>query len=339
METINISSSKKRLDYIDSARGIGIVLVVFGHLLNQNSDLYSIIYSFHVPFFFLLSGMFLNPTLKFVSYLLKYIKRLLFPYVVVFLIGVLFTSLYSGFNSLKPDELFSQFIYANPIKIHVGPIWFFACFFDSVILFYFFYKTILSKVNYLFSCISIGVLCIVAFYIPQIETKTGIYLPFKLDVSFMALVFLSIGYIFKKQIMKQESLSSIKKIITLLILVFLVVTISHFLIGQTYLSGGLYGHDIFLYIFTALCGSLLIIILGMIFERIRILCLIGKESLLIFSLHSLLITLFNQILSCLGLETSFIFSIIGVCLVVPIMLVFAIAINAIKKKIFKVFVN
>lgn len=44
---------KKRLEYIDIARGIGIVLVVLGHCLSQlDGGLRTFIYSFHMPLFF-----------------------------------------------------------------------------------------------------------------------------------------------------------------------------------------------------------------------------------------------------------------------------------------------
>jgi fucose 4-O-acetylase-like acetyltransferase len=51
-----------RLDYIDRFRGIAIILVVMGHIIQyniingQNTSLYSIIYSFHMPLFFFISG-------------------------------------------------------------------------------------------------------------------------------------------------------------------------------------------------------------------------------------------------------------------------------------------
>lgn len=42
---------------IDVAKGIGILLVMLGHILPNNSFLRMIIYSFHMPLFFILSGL------------------------------------------------------------------------------------------------------------------------------------------------------------------------------------------------------------------------------------------------------------------------------------------
>ena len=65
--------SNARKDWVDYAKGIGIILVVYGHLLSSGyhaglsipkhffelSD--SIVYTFHMPLFFLLSGLFVEP--------------------------------------------------------------------------------------------------------------------------------------------------------------------------------------------------------------------------------------------------------------------------------------
>lgn len=53
-------SESRRLDYIDIAKGMGIILVVAGHLLPEGNYLRAIIYSFHMPLFFFLSGYFLG---------------------------------------------------------------------------------------------------------------------------------------------------------------------------------------------------------------------------------------------------------------------------------------
>lgn len=57
---------KKRIEWIDIAKGIGITLVSFGHLRNGDGQsvwlpaldsLIAAIYLFHMPLFFLLGGM------------------------------------------------------------------------------------------------------------------------------------------------------------------------------------------------------------------------------------------------------------------------------------------
>lgn len=64
------SSSPKRLAYIDNTKGLAILLVVLGHIVQfiyapedyQHNIVFRYIYSFHMPLFFILSGMLTNIT-------------------------------------------------------------------------------------------------------------------------------------------------------------------------------------------------------------------------------------------------------------------------------------
>lgn len=96
----NMTSGKKHYRELDIAKGIGIILVVFGHSITQYNNqvsgiwsvIYNFIYSFHMPFFFLISGILSTRLLdksiqeKKVS-IRKKAVRLLVPY---FFIGLLF---------------------------------------------------------------------------------------------------------------------------------------------------------------------------------------------------------------------------------------------------------
>lgn len=51
----------KRLDWIDMCRGFIMILVVFGHTLTYNSNLRFIIFTFHMPALFIISGYVFKP--------------------------------------------------------------------------------------------------------------------------------------------------------------------------------------------------------------------------------------------------------------------------------------
>lgn len=50
-------NSSKRIAVIDIAKGIGILLVIAGHILPRESAAFLFIYSFHMPLFFILIGI------------------------------------------------------------------------------------------------------------------------------------------------------------------------------------------------------------------------------------------------------------------------------------------
>jgi fucose 4-O-acetylase-like acetyltransferase len=93
----------KRIEYLDIAKGIGILLVVLGHNDFEVISLFvqRLIYSFHMPLFFFLSGYFINTAVPFFDFFKKRFNSLLKPFFfTIFLIY--FTSISfekMGFNT------------------------------------------------------------------------------------------------------------------------------------------------------------------------------------------------------------------------------------------------
>ena len=76
----------KRLEWVDNAKGIGILLVIVAHVINHVSiflPVSTVIYTFHMPLFFILSGYTLSErTMSFGirQLIIKYAKTLGIPY-------------------------------------------------------------------------------------------------------------------------------------------------------------------------------------------------------------------------------------------------------------------
>ena len=85
-----------RVNWVDTAKGVGIILVVLGHVMRGlvNSQIWSAtptnrffdgwIYAFHMPLFFFLSGLFVVRSLKkpWLSFLSEKLRTLAYPYFV-----------------------------------------------------------------------------------------------------------------------------------------------------------------------------------------------------------------------------------------------------------------
>ena len=86
---------QKRLDYLDIAKGIGILLVIIGHCqighsqIGMLGNIHSYLYSFHMPLFFFISGMFFSNRATFVSLAKKRFKQLILPTIWFSIITVL----------------------------------------------------------------------------------------------------------------------------------------------------------------------------------------------------------------------------------------------------------
>jgi fucose 4-O-acetylase-like acetyltransferase len=152
-----------RLDWVDYAKGIGILLVVYGHVLigvydadiGLSDNLYKIqhgiIYGFHMPLFFFLSGLFVEKWRQrnFVLALKQKTISLLYPYFLWALIqgGIMVVlSTYTN-NKLKWTEL---------LRLPIDPyaqFWFVYDLFFMFLLYYGLRKIMNTKLLFLFSLI------------------------------------------------------------------------------------------------------------------------------------------------------------------------------------------
>ena len=132
---------------IDVAKGLGMLLVMFAHT-NYGEPLLTIIYSFHMPLFFILSGMLFSdrryPTFR--SFFIRRLKTLMVPFFIYAGITLLFSCLAvwqrDGLNSAYPITMLKMLVKtfaargARDFDFN-APIWFVPCLFLTECLYYF----------------------------------------------------------------------------------------------------------------------------------------------------------------------------------------------------------
>lgn len=99
-----MNAQPTRIQWIDALKGLGISLIVLGHIwaLNDRSWFYDWLFAFHVPLFFFAAGLSLNPhKLPTVTYALRRARQLLTPYFIYALLGYL---LYLGGYLLTKNQ-------------------------------------------------------------------------------------------------------------------------------------------------------------------------------------------------------------------------------------------
>lgn len=134
-----MENKKERLTYLDVAKGIGILLVVIGHVYAFNRqivDRFFVVwlYSFHMPLFFIISGMLIaykdeKDIWKFVK---KRIMGILIPYVFFSIFSIIVFAIVNDFSR----EVFVQNVKATICGVGIDTLWFLpALFFGEVIFF------------------------------------------------------------------------------------------------------------------------------------------------------------------------------------------------------------
>ena len=134
------SLASKRIAWIDNAKAFAIFFIVFGHII-LNGPLCHYVNSFHVPFFFFLSGLTFSAKKAPKEFFVEKVKRILVPYWVFSLISIALYLLLGEYASKelgKTDSLLSlgQCIYGmfygargNGLMNWNRPLWFLPCLF------------------------------------------------------------------------------------------------------------------------------------------------------------------------------------------------------------------
>ncbi|GAB4398093.1 MAG: acyltransferase family protein [Anaerolineales bacterium] len=194
----------KRIGFIDIAKGIGILLVVLAHndLQAYAPFLHKVIYSFHMPLFFFLSGMFFRPETPFWQLIRKRFDSLLKPYFFT-LIFIYFAAVF--FGNMGFPVAFSRLaksLYANGFTLDWVAMWFLPALFTMNLVAFGFYRLLgetplWARLLALTAMLTIGLLTLDAFMpfsLPLFgKSLTLNGLPWSLDLALVAGFFFILG--------------------------------------------------------------------------------------------------------------------------------------------------
>jgi polysaccharide biosynthesis protein PslL len=195
----------QRIGYFDVARGIGILLVVLGHndLGSLSPFLHQLIYSFHIPLFFFLSGYFINTSISFLDFFKKRFHAVLKPYLftifLIYLASVSFEKM--GFQTAI-GRIFKS-LYGSINYIDWGQLWFLPHLFVAGLYAFIFIRVVSKLQNrrmtwgLLLATLAIALFFLRAFYPFSISVFGKEYelygLPFSLDLVFLSGFFFLMG--------------------------------------------------------------------------------------------------------------------------------------------------
>lgn len=278
----------KRVEWIDIGKGIAMLCVIYGHVVIDKSATSAIaVHSFHMPLFFVFAGYTFN--LKSMKEVLQQsVRRLLYPYVLLFLLQSI--PLFLRSESITPEFLSSQalrFFFASAVRSpnygigSVGILWFLVVLFVSRIVL----NLVLmvragdsgSTLKYLIvlggsSCVGILIGC-------------HYFLPLSLDVVPLATSYMFAGYLAKEHGIMSKSLHPMA-VVSLAAVWLLAIRSGWYSIGER-----AYG-SLPISILGSVAGTLLVAKLCQKLEAFggilkRPLVFIGANSLLVFAAHAI----------------------------------------------------
>lgn len=125
-----------RIREIDILRGIAIILIMVGHFY-QGYGFVDYIYIFHVPLFFIISGICMNAQIGWKDYVLNKLRTIVIPYFAFGLIIVPSKFIYeTNHTLLNFIKITAKYI----IQKRYTTMWFLAALLVSQLVFYFIIK-------------------------------------------------------------------------------------------------------------------------------------------------------------------------------------------------------
>lgn len=311
--------AENRIEYIDIAKAIGIILVIVGHVVSSDTTTKRIIYAFHMPLFFMLSGMLLNVEESYdlgnwKAFTTKKAKALLLPYIVWALV---YSSLSFKHIALILYGTREALIFAESLT----SLWFLPVMYLGFILaeLVLQFSIIIHKQRSMIVVI-FGTLLfsIIGFFIPH-HIKYGN--PWGIDVSFIAAVFLLLGMIVKKWIIDSSHGWTAKLLVLAVSTAIFVITVkfSTSSVGYVLMANAEYGNA-FLFFTNAISGSLIVILLScLFFGKVPLARWIGKRTLGIFVVHKPFVELGRIVVSRMGYNYNGVISVISITVVTLIL--------------------
>ncbi len=288
----------RRLHYFDMAKGIGIFLVLLGHL--QGDWFFSLspfvlplctwIFSFHIPLFFVVSGMLIRyreDTERDLKTLIgKRARSIMIPYLwfSLFYLLVVVYALING--SIQVQTLFLQLWYVLGLY-GMNVLWFLPALFLGEILFLW----IMKKCRHL-SVPAILVLTVLAILANRLLSSYSFDSAFSLRLQelaitllrpFFALFLLACGYVVFALLKKEEKFAPVEFVLGIVLL--LVNIFVHPYNGGVDFRSLVQG-NIALYYISALAGSFGIILLCKNLPAIKPLTFWGANSLIVMAVHN-----------------------------------------------------
>lgn len=197
------TQSLKRLQYLDLAKAVGMLCVLIGHSF-ISEKINTVIYAFHMPLFFFISGYLCKPQKVALKKINQKCGHILVPYVITTFFTIILSLIFeSGIVLVKDHKtvflpnmmkwleagvlgLGYRADYRGGVLPSIGPVWFLLALFWATLLLEAYKRLHCSPI---ITSIIVGVCSIVSF--------RYFFLPWSIQEGMVASVFMTLGYIYR----------------------------------------------------------------------------------------------------------------------------------------------
>lgn len=278
----------KRIEWIDIAKGICILMMIVGHTVEFGSTIRNIIFSFHMPLFIVLSGYTYNcdrAKINFLSQTIRDIKQLGVPVIVTSALSVILQfvfwqekTIYSLVEIIR--NILIALIWSSGVSVWGYPslrsLWF---------LVSLFWIRVIGRIVFRFFSKKNGLYILFALSLAGGLLGNKLPLPQNMDVTFTMLFFFGAGIVWKDNCESVEKFS-IPLFVAAMVFWFTCIDNGIYieLASRTYRNG-------FVCFFEALAGVFVCVKLSECISEIKFakipLQIIGRETLLLLCIHYL----------------------------------------------------
>lgn len=183
---------------IDALKGIGIVCVLMGHVLTWGTIVSKMLFAFHVPLFFFLSGVFFKDgSASFRQILRRVCLHMVLPYFFFILIALPIALLR---NDVFFDARLVKSVFVDFHPAVNGPVWFLVVLAMTHILFWLCQRILSEKLSEAWFFVLTAVLCIGCVIGSMAICKIRV-IPFKFGVLPFSFPLFAVGYFLRERVL------------------------------------------------------------------------------------------------------------------------------------------
>jgi fucose 4-O-acetylase-like acetyltransferase len=318
-------SSKPRIEFIDLAKGVCIILVVLLHLVPVLNDKLEFLSYLRMPLYFCLSGLFFKDYGSLKNFTVRKVNKILIPFIAWYLISYMIFYLGRMVSNSDHEAVYSITDVFLRNEIFNIPLWFLLCLFWS---------------NLLFACINIflkkwyqqfGAIAVMAG-VGYMMGSNHIANPLYIGSALTCMPFFYLGYVLKRSsILYSNANKKVERIVLGISLIgamlFAIIpdSFQHF---EFYTNSMIEGNIVAVYI-SGVMYVVAILLLCKLIGKLPYISWLGRYSIVVLVTHLLVNTFVNRGL-CWGLKASpdelwmqllcFVINIAAMALVIPLVL-------------------